>query len=89
MSTGKHTTVRLEVIGCLVRTGLEHGGYLVADCRDAGGLPHSDEAKANAVLFAAGHDMLAALRVAEDAVGDLKALEVVRAAIVKATGSRS
>ena len=41
----------------------------------------------NANLLAAAPDMLAALRVAEEAVGDLKSLEIVRAAIAKATGS--
>lgn len=38
-------------------------------------------------LIAAAPDMLAALRVAEDSVGDMNALKVVRAAIAKATGA--
>lgn len=40
----------------------------------------------NARLIAAAPDLLEALRVAEESVGDLKALEIVRAAIAKAEG---
>lgn len=46
-----------------------------------------EEAEANARLMAASPEMLQALRIAEDSVGDLSALEVVRAAILKATGA--
>ena len=51
-----HTTAPLEAIGNLVRTRMnveDGGGCLVADMRDSGGNPHSDEAKANARLFIA------------------------------------
>ena len=44
---------------------------------------------ATASLIAAAPEMLDALRVAEESVGDLKALEIVRAAIAKATGDQS
>lgn len=42
--------------------------------------------RANASLIAAAPELLEALRVAEHSVGDSKALEIVRAAIAKATG---
>jgi hypothetical protein len=41
----------------------------------------------NVNLIAAAPDMLEALHVAEESVGDLKSLEVVRAAIAKATAA--
>ena len=52
----KHTTMPLEVVGNLVRTPLTEGGFLIADCRGSDGQPHSEEAKANALLFAAAHE---------------------------------
>lgn len=57
----KHTTLPLEVVGNLVRTTLPNGGMLIADCRDADGQPFSEEAKANALLFSAAHELLEAL----------------------------
>lgn len=52
------------------------------------GDPSGDE-ESDARLIAAAPEMLDALRVAEESVGDLKALEIVRAAIAKATGDQS
>lgn len=51
-----------------------------------GWLEANENAETNARLIAAAPDMLDALRAAEDSVGDLKTLEIVRAAIAKATG---
>lgn len=96
MSAVKHTAVRLEVVGNLVRTGLEHGGFLVADCRDSEGQPHNDEAKANALLFATASELLKSLQECvllfdlHDDCDDLDATyaarQAARAAITKATG---
>ena len=47
------------------------------------------EAAANARLIAAAPEMFDALLVAEESVGDLKTLEIVRAAIAKATGEQA
>lgn len=54
-----HTDAPLETVGNLVRTQLTHGGFLVADCRDAHGQPHSGEARSNARLFAMAPQLLA------------------------------
>lgn len=59
--SAKHTTLTLECIGTLVRTTRDHGGFLVAEFRDQDGNPHTDEAKANARLFVAAHELLEAL----------------------------
>lgn len=55
-----HTTVPLEVIGTLVRTQMtaNGGGFLVAEFRDGHGIPHNEEAKANARLFVAAAALL-------------------------------
>lgn len=66
-------------IGCVGKVDIAHV-YLRA-------VPGKTEA--NARLIAAAPDLLEALRVAEESVGDLKALEIVRAAIAKATGDQS
>lgn len=58
---GQHTAGQLEAIGNLVRTSLNEGGFLVGEFRDAYGLPHNEEAYANARLFAAAPDLLEAL----------------------------
>jgi hypothetical protein len=65
----QHTPGPLEVIGNLVRTSMVQDGdrprgILIAECLDGFGQPHSDEAKANARLFAASHDLLAVARMA-------------------------
>lgn len=51
----KHTPVRLEAIGNMVRTvrAGSGGGFLIAEVRGQHGELHSAEAKANAALFAA------------------------------------
>lgn len=46
-----------------------------------------DQAIANAHLIAAAPELLAALKVAEESVGDMRSLQIVRAAIAKAVGS--
>lgn len=53
-----HTQIGLEAIGNLVRTNLQHGGFLVAEFRGSDGQPHSEEAKANAALFTAAPALL-------------------------------
>lgn len=55
-----HTTAPLEVVGTLVRTKMtvEGGGFLVAEFRDGHGIPHNEEAKANARLFVAADALL-------------------------------
>ena len=45
-----------------------------------------NEQKANANLIAAAPDLFNALLVAEESVGDLDSLEIVRAALAKARG---
>ena len=45
-----------------------------------------DELRANAHLIAAAPDLFNALLVAEESVGDLESLEIVRAALEKARG---
>lgn len=62
-----HTPEPLEAVGNFVRTSMAQSvgkprGVLVAECRDADGFAHSDEAKANARLFAAASDLLEALQ---------------------------
>jgi hypothetical protein len=59
--SGSYTKEPLEVVGNLVRTDLRSGGFLVAEFRDSGGNPHSEEAKANARLFAESRQLLEAL----------------------------
>lgn len=54
----QHTQIGLEAIGNLVRTNLQHGGFLVAEFRGSDGQPHSEEAKANAALFTAASALL-------------------------------
>lgn len=46
----------------------------------------SENEDADACLIAAAPDLFYALLVAEEAVGDLKSLEIVRAALTKARG---
>lgn len=46
----------------------------------------ADETRANARLIASAPDLLEALQIAKESVGCVKALEIVRAAIAKATG---
>jgi hypothetical protein len=55
--TAQQTTIPLETLGATVRTKRVHGGFLVAEFRDSGGIPHTDEAKANARLFVAAHGL--------------------------------
>lgn len=96
MGAAQHTNVPLEAIGNLVRT-VDSGGFLVAEFRDSGANPHSDEAKANATLFVAANELLEALTEAESALLALNAdtsyslpmalRNKMRAAIAKATGS--
>lgn len=63
--------------------GIEQpGGYYIAETID--GMEDSEH-EANAHLIAAAPELLEALRAAEDSVGDIKTLEIVRAAIAKAT----
>ena len=91
--SAQHTQIGLEAIGNLVRTNLQHGGFLVAEFRGSDGQPHSEEAKANAALFAAASALLEALRfianVTECGVtaNDCQIHDRARAAIAKATGS--
>jgi hypothetical protein len=90
-------------VGNLVRTSMAHGGerprgLLVAECRDGYGIEHTDEAKANALLFAAAPELLEALLATYEALGisyplhgcDMDkrgaVLAKARAAIAKATG---
>ncbi|CAJ0805097.1 hypothetical protein LMG18090_04733 [Ralstonia mannitolilytica] len=84
----KHTPGNWEAIGNLVRSSLTEGGFLVAECRDSDGQPHSDEAKRYARLFAAAPKLLEALQ-AVVAVADRATDEFdrARAAIAKATGA--
>lgn len=79
---GRYTKTNLRRIRS-EREGTEHG----AVC-EVYGIKDGTEANANARLIAAAPEMLEALRVAEESVGDLKALEIVRAAIAKATGEQ-
>jgi hypothetical protein len=100
------TAGNLEAIGNLVRTPTTQrgGGFLVAECRDSDGFPHSPEAYANARLFAAAGLMLKALYEAEAGLwfagADEKpptdfvpaptaSLRIVRAAIAAADPHRS
>ena len=63
----------------------------IVTCCVRGSVDRQNQAEdfATARLIAAAPDLLDALRVAEESVGDLKALEIVRAAIAKATGDQS
>ena len=91
----KHTSGNWEAIGNLVRTSLTEGGFLVAECRDRDGQPHSDEAKRYARLVAAAPELLEALialRKAEleDDSSDVSIAllrDMADAAITKATGA--
>lgn len=98
MSTAKHTpgpwewdgdyTLRpanprpeLHAVHTILSPDGETFGFMNADYKDV-----MAEAAANKRLMASSPDLLEALRVAEHSVGDLKALEIVRAAIAKAEG---
>lgn len=93
----KHTPGNWEAIGNLVRTPLTEGGFLVAECRDSNGQPHSDEAKRYALLIAAAPELLEALEAIDDAaVNDSgldddsptwAAIRRARSAVEKATGA--
>lgn len=93
-----HTQIGLEAIGNLVRTNLQHGGFLVAEFRGSDGHPHSEEAKANAALFAAAPELLTALQSIADCCEEDRAARdyasrqteirgIARAAIAKAGGA--
>lgn len=56
-------------------------------CDSPYGVKDKAEAEANARLLIAAPELLEALVAAEESVGDMKTLEIVRAAISKATGS--
>lgn len=73
----KHTPGPLEAVGNLVRTSMATGGFLVAEFRDANGQPYSDEAKANASLFAAAPELLEALDKLTDVYAAMR-VELVR-----------
>ena len=57
----KFTAGPWEAIGNLVRSAMSDGGFLIAECRDGNGQPHSDEANANARLIAAAPELFEAL----------------------------
>lgn len=87
-----HTPEPLEAVGNFVRTSMaqpagKSRGVLVAECRDADGFAHSDEANANARLFAAAPDLLEALRpIAKYGEISAEIIDAARAAIAKTTG---
>lgn len=84
----KHTTGNWEAIGNLVRTSLTEGGFLVAECRDSDGQPHSDEAKRYARLIAAAPELLSVLQEVLVLIPDAyETKERALAAIAKATGA--
>ena len=93
MSTTKHTPGPLH-IGDGKRTLIVYraDGYAVADCKTFHGKIGQDEAEANAVLFAAAPELLAALQalfrqtVTMRLQPDANCLQMVAAAIAKAEG---
>lgn len=75
--SAQHTPA-LEAIGNLVRSTMaptdgRPRGILIAEVFDGFGQPHSDEAKATAVLFAAGPDLLSACYAQHRAIDMLMA----------------
>lgn len=96
MDNSQHTP-DLEAVGNLIRTsmapvGNRLRGMLIAECFDANHQSYTDEAKANARLFAAASALLAALRIAvrqnsHDMLMTGEELRACEAAIAKATGS--
>ncbi len=80
----EHSTFVFSKHGNVCACGDPHASTVVGYTECEIGAPSLYEAVANARLIAAAPDMLAALRVAEAALGMGGALPVVRAAIAKA-----
>lgn len=76
MSTQAQHTPNCEQIRNIVRSSMAPTdpnapkGILIAEFRDGYGLPHTDEAKANAALFIAAPHLLAALERLTAAMDD-------------------
>jgi hypothetical protein len=77
-----HTTAPLEVVGTLVRTKMtaNGGGFLVAEFWDGHGIPHNEEAKANARLFVAAAALLEVVSLVQFHANDHMPAALINAA---------
>lgn len=91
-----HTPGKFEAIGNLVRSPMiQEGndgrpcGVKIAESFDGYGLPHGEEAIANAKLFAAAPDLLAALEMVDSLCYPVveTCRDAIREAIAKAKGT--
>lgn len=82
-----------DVLGCREIKGDKYPPHRQGQYRPIAsthGLANDDEDRANARLISAAPDLLEALEwIVEDGASDSRALEVARAAILKATGKES
>lgn len=90
----KHTQGPLEAIGNLVRSPMTQQderprGVLIAECRDGYYLEHTDEAKANARLFAAAPELLEAAQEMADLLDNLLRIGAINPNLIVAESIRN